>query len=199
MSVGAVPRQVLLFSGHRVDEPGRVARRLPPSCVDAAAAAITAALEALDAGPTDLALTQGANGGDLLFAEACLARRVPLQMMLPEPEEAFIAHSVAGAAGLHHWLARYHAVRARLVEPPRVMPADANSQLDPLERCNLWLLAAALAHGVQRLRFVCLWDGALQGDGPGGTAHLVREVMRRTNRITWIDTRVLVAVPRGAP
>ena len=27
--------------------------------------------------------------------------------------------------------------------------------------------------------------------GPGGTAHLYREVKRRTGRVNWIDTRTL--------
>jgi hypothetical protein len=194
------PRQVLLFSGHRVDEPGRVAARFPASCIEPAAVAIGAALDRLDAGPTDLALTQGANGGDLLFAQACVARGVPLKLMLPEPEAAFVAHSVVGPDGEQgDWLARYRAVRARLVEAPRVVPDHPATQLDAFERCNLWLLDAALAHGVERLRFVCLWDGAPQGDGRGGTAHLMREVMRRTHRISWIDTRVLVASCRSGP
>jgi hypothetical protein len=195
----ASPRQVVLFSGHRVDEPGRVPPRFPPALVEPAATAIAAALDRLAAGPADLALTQGANGGDLLFAEACLARGVPLRLMLPEPEDAFIAHSVHGAAGPHDWPARYRAVRTRATGEPVVMRADPAAQLDPFERCNHWLLAAALAHGVQRLRFVCLWDGAPQGDGPGGTAHLVREVMRRIDRMAWIDTRTLATSPRDAP
>ncbi len=79
------------------------------------------------------------------------------------------------------------------------MQNDPAAQLDPFERCNHWLLTTALAHGVQRLRFVCLWDGASHGDGPGGTAHLVREVMRRTGRMAWIDTRTLATSPRSAP
>jgi hypothetical protein len=195
----ASPRQVLLFAGHRVDDPGRVPARFPPEKVEPAEAAIGAALDRLAAGPADLAITQGANGGDLLFAEACLARGVPLQLMLAEPEDAFVTHSVAGAAGPHDWLARYRAVRARAAGEPQVMPPETDAQLDRFERCNLWLLAAALAHGVQRLRFVCLWDGASHGDGPGGTAHLVREVMRRTGRMAWIDTRTLATSPRNAP
>ena len=195
----ATPRQVLLFSGHRVDQPGRMPPRFPPALVEPAAAAIGAALDRLGAGPLDLALTQGASGGDLLFAEACLARSVPLQLMQPEPEAAFIAHSVVGSAGSNDWPARYRAVRAQLTEPPHVLPADPTSPLDPLERCNLWLLAAALAHGAQRLRFVCLWNGAPLGDGPGGTAHLVHEVMRHTRHMVWIDLRTLAASPGSAP
>ena len=51
-------------------------------------------------------------------------------------------------------------------------------------------LYSALAYGLDRLRFICLWDGG-NGDGAGGTAHMVEEVGRRTGRITWLDTREL--------
>jgi len=60
----------------------------------------------------------------------------------------------------------------------------------PFERCNLWLLYTALAHGPGKVRFVCLWDGA-GSDGPGGTKHMVEEVRRRTGRVSWIDVRTL--------
>jgi hypothetical protein len=43
------------------------------------------------------------------------------------------------------------------------------------------------------LRFITLWDGSSGGDGPGGTAHLMRQVKRRTGRVEWIDNRTLKA------
>jgi hypothetical protein len=58
------------------------------------------------------------------------------------------------------------------------------------ERCNLWLLYTALAWGVDKVRFICLWNGG-GGDGPGGTAHMYNEVKRRTGRVSWLDTRKL--------
>jgi hypothetical protein len=45
----------------------------------------------------------------------------------------------------------------------------------------------AIAQGLDRLRFICPWNG----DGAGGTAHMVKEVTRRTNQVTWLDTREL--------
>jgi len=60
----------------------------------------------------------------------------------------------------------------------------------PYERCNLWLLYTALAGGVDKVRFVCLWNGG-GGDGPGGTAHMYSEVERRTGQVTWIDVRTI--------
>ena len=194
------PGQVFLFSGHRVDAPGRAHPRFPAAMVPQAAAAIAHALDALDARPGDLALAQGAAGGDLLFAEACAARGVRVQLLLPLPEAEFIKQSVLGSDGDDDWPARYAGLRARLQDAPRVMPDELGplpAHGDAFERCNQWLLHSALAHGEGKLRFICLWDGK-GGDGPGGTAHLYREVKRRTGRVTWIDTRHLGA-RMGAP
>ena len=192
------PGQVFLFSGHMIDAPDRPLPRFPADKEDIAAARIGEALDALAASPSDLALAQGAAGGDILFGEACLARGVSLQMLLPLPEPEFIATSVLPCCAGESWRARYLALRERLALPPRILP-DALGPLprdregkpgDPYERCNRWLLDTALAQGADRLRFICLWDGG-GGDGAGGTAHMVKEVARRTGQVTWLDTRAL--------
>lgn len=198
------PRQVLLFSGHRVDAPGRTPPRFPPALVPRAAAAIGAALDALDADARDLALAQAADGGDLLFAQACVDRGVALRWLLPQAEPVFIAGSVRGAAGPDAWEARYAALRARLAVPPQAlpdMPGATPRGADAFERCNTWLLdtALALSPGAAMLHVICLWDGA-DGDGPGGTAHMAREARRRGLALTWIDLRELaLQAARSAP
>lgn len=188
-----VPRQVLLFSGHMVDAPGRATPRFPPQQVPRAAEAIGAALDALGAGAGDLALTQGAAGGDLLFAEACVARGVRVELLQPLPEPEFIAASVLRCAEGEAWRQRYFALKAALASPPRCLgdelgPAPAG--VDVWERGNRWLLNTALAAGIHKVRFVALWDGG-GGDGPGGTRHMMDEVRRRTGQVTWLDTREL--------
>jgi hypothetical protein len=189
----ARPRQTLLFTGHMVDAPDRALPRFPAAHVAAAARRIQAALAEVDAGREDLAFTQGAAGGDLLFAEACLARGVPLRLLLPLAEPEFVAASLLPATDGAGWHARYRAVVARLDEPPREaprelgpLPAGANA----FERANLWLLDSALAFGAERLRCICLWDGG-GGDGPGGTRHLVEAVRAAGGRVLRIDTNTL--------
>jgi len=188
-----LPRQVFLFSGHMVDPPGRASPRFPADKEPIAAQRIAAALDQLGAGVGDLALTQGAAGGDLLFLEACLQRGVRCMLLLPFEEPKFIEESLLTSKDGERWRERYFAVKAQLKDAPRIMPAE----LGPLpkgasayERCNLWLLYTALAWGVDKVRFVCLWNSG-GGDGPGGTAHMYNEVKRRTGRVTWIDTRQL--------
>ena len=189
-----IPQRVFLFSGHCVDAAGRTPPRFPLTLVDKAAAGIAAKLDALGAGPDDLALTQGANGGDLLFAEACLARRVPLRFLQPFDEATFIEASVRGDPKLpEDWVARYRKIRAQLIDPPLAAPTSLGPLPDggdPYERCNRWLLDSALAWGAERLHFICLWNGD-SGEAAGGTADMVAEVTRRGGTIHWLDTRNL--------
>jgi hypothetical protein len=187
------PRQVFLFSGHRVDEPGRKTARFPQSKADAAAQKIGEALDELGAGPDDLALAQGASGGDILFLEACRKRGVHLQLMLPFPEPEFIRNSILPSEEGEKWRKRYYNLTSSLQPPPRILPDELGRPrkgVDPYERCNLWLLYTALSYGIKKVQFICLWDGS-KGDGPGGTAHMYEEVQRRTGQVTWINTKDL--------
>ena len=189
------PRQVLLFSGHMIDAPDRPPPpRFPAAKEPIAAQQIAAVLDRLGAGPDDLALTQGACGGDLLFSEACQQRGVKVQWLQPFREPEFIRNSVV--RGGTDWLGRYQRAKAKLAWPLRNAldalgpPPLQSSEQYPYERCNLWLLYTALAAGVDKVRFICLWNGG-GGDGPGGTAQMYHEVQRRTGYAYWIDTRQL--------
>jgi hypothetical protein len=190
-----VPGQVLLFSGHMVDSPTRAKPRFPPAAVPHAAADIAHMLATLQAGPHDLALTQGSSGGDLLFAEACQARGVPVRLMQAVPEPRFTQESLLPSADGEQWRQRYLAVKARLAAPPEVLPSGAAStdqDADVYVRCNQWLLDTALAlaakAGPDAMHFICLWDGG-GGDGPGGTAHMVQAVQQQHGQVHPIKPR----------
>ena len=75
---GAMPGTVLLFSGHMIDAPGRKQPRFPADKESIARDAIVDTLTQAGAGPGDLAICGAACGGDLIFAEACLARGMGL-------------------------------------------------------------------------------------------------------------------------
>jgi hypothetical protein len=190
---GRQPRQVILFTGHMIDAPDRAVARFPTARVPAAARRIDAALDEVGAAASDLALTQGAAGADLLFAEACLARAIPLRLLLPLAESEFVARSLLPVVDGAAWLARYRAVVARLAEAPREAPqvlGPLAAGEDAFVRANLWLLDSALAFGAERLRCICLWDGG-GGDGPGGTRHLVEAVGAAGGTVIQIDARTL--------
>ncbi len=188
------PRQVFLFSGHMIDAPDRPTPRFPLTKEPITAQKIAEALDQLKAGPDDLAFTQGACGGDLLFTEACQQRGVKVQWLQPFDEPEFIEHSVVRCG--EAWRKRYFDAKAKLAAPIRsaldaLGEPSPNSQPNyPYERCNLWLLYTALAYGIDKVWFICVWNGG-GGDGPGGTAHMYQEVKRRTGQVSWIDSRSL--------
>src|SRR5271166_4008211 len=105
------PRKVILFSGHMIDAQGRKTPRFPPDKEPIAANAIAAALAELDVGARDLCICGGACGGDLLFAEAALARFARLELYIPFDEPTFLEESVDFAD--RDWRARYLAAKAR--------------------------------------------------------------------------------------
>lgn len=187
------PRQVLLFSGHMIDTPDRATPRFPPAKEVQAKQKIAAALDTMGAGPDDLALAQGASGGDILFLEACRKRGVRLQLLLPLPEPEFIERSILPSIESEKWRNRYYDLKSGLQALPRAMPDELGptpKDANPFERCNLWLLYTALSYGADKVRFICLWDGG-GGDGPGGTEHMFKEVKNRTGQVTWINTKEL--------
>jgi len=176
------PERVVLFSGHMIDKPGRETARFPESKAAAAAEAIAAELDQLGVREGDLGLSQAACGGDLLFARACLARKMHLEVRLPKQEPEFLADSVSFADP--RWQALYDEVKAHpgaafFIMPDELGPAPAH--VDVYERANLWMLYNALARGATRVRFLCLWDGQ-GGDGPGGTQHMFELVRRLSGR-----------------
>ncbi len=179
------PNRVSLFSGHMIDAPGREKPRFPPSKETIAAEAIASKLDQLNAGSDDLCICGGACGGDILFAEATLARGASLELYLPFDEETFLAKSVDFAGG--NWRARFLAIKARatlhLLPPER----HASPGVDPDEKTNLCMLEAAERFGSGKVDFICLWNGQ-QGDGPGGTRHLMEQVSASGGRVHWLDT-----------
>jgi hypothetical protein len=183
-----LPERVFLFSGHMIDSPDRKTPRFPPDKENVARQRIAATLSDLNAGPQDLGLTQGACGGDILFAETCRQRGVKLQLLQPFEEPVFIEKSVTTADA--DWLKRYLSITSGLEIPPLAAPRELGKlppDMNAYERCNLWLLASALAYGSEKLIFICLWDGG-GGEGPGGTAHMVEEVEKQKGRVIWLDT-----------
>lgn len=185
----AVPRKVFLFSGHMIDAPNRETPRFPPKYEPVVANAIAVVLSDLDAGSEDLSICGGACGGDLLFAEASLARGVPLEICLPFDEAAFVVESVDFAGG--NWHERFIAAKSACAL--HVMPEERGPLAegdDAYEQNNLWMLEEASRFGAEKVEFIYLWNGQ-GGDGPGGTQHLLQEVQRRAGHAHWLDTRVL--------
>jgi hypothetical protein len=185
----STPRNVLLFSGHMIDAAGRKQPRFPADKELIARDAIVDTLTQSGIGTGDLAICGGACGGDLIFAEACLARGTGLELYLPFDEPTFLAESVDFAGA--NWHDRFLAAASNAtmhVAPAELGPLRPGEE--PYERNNMWMLESAARFGPEKIVFICLWDGQ-GGDGPGGTRHLMEEVRRKSERIYWLDTRKL--------
>ena len=189
-------RHVLLFSGHMIDAATRRTPRFPPSAERAATREIERTLNLLKVREGDLGITEGACGGDLIFAEGLLARGASLQLHMPFHEAKFRKNSVTyekKTPPSDRWLKRFLAVRNHPRVSVQAMPNDAGwlpRHPDPYERCNLWMLRDALALSGSRVRFICLWNGD-RGDGRGGTEHMMRCIQQAGGEFIWIDSRNL--------
>jgi hypothetical protein len=189
VSIPAVPRFSLLFSGHMIDAPDRKTPRFPPSMEGKAREAIAQRLEEIGASRGDLGVCSAACGGDLIFAEAALSRNVALEVYLPFDVATFAQQSVEFAGG--NWRARFDAVlsASTLHQQPIERPPLAEGQ-DPYEQVNLWMLEAASRYGAGKVVFIALWNGQ-GGDGPGGTEHMMDTVRRHRGHVHWINTTEL--------
>src|SRR4051794_5630945 len=185
------PRRVLLFSGHMIDAPNRQEARFPADKEHVAANAVATTLDQICADSRDLAICGGACGGDLIFAESCFRRGIKVELFIPLDEPTFLAKSVDFAGDA--WHARF--TKAKSSAKVHVMSDNLGSQQtikDPYERYNLWMLDSATRFAHKKLVFICLWDGQ-SGDGPGGTAHMMKEAKQKTHEIYWLNTKKLWA------
>lgn len=185
------PRKIFLFSGHMIDAPGRKEPRFPPDKEPIARKAIEDKLDELQPQADDLAICGGACGGDLLFAEACLARGLKLEIRIAFDEETFLKKSVTFADA--DWQERFYAVKdnekTTLLKMPERL-GQFGDTVDPYELDNLWQLYTALSFGPERVQFICLWNGK-GGDGKGGTKHMYDTVRKHNGKVHHLNTTKL--------
>ncbi len=93
---------VIVFTGHMIDVPGRSPARFPAAIAPIVSARLDARLDQLNA---NFGYCSAACGGDLLFIEAMLARGGEVHIVLPFKREDFITASVAFAG--NEWVKRF--------------------------------------------------------------------------------------------
>jgi hypothetical protein len=154
-----MPR-VILFSGHVIDAPTRPVPRFPPSREPAARDWIRSRLR-----PGDIGISSLADGGDILFAEACRDAGLVHQLVLPLPPDAFLATSVVAAGD---WQDRFHRIWNTTDPAYRTVLQDPGEA--PFDACNRALIALGQTCPPPRL-LLALWDG--KPGLPGGTASMI--------------------------
>ena len=195
--VQETPPRVILFTGHRIDAPGRSTPRFPAAKEKQGRALIfdAVAKEKEKASGKLLGLTGGASGGDILFHEVCEELDIPSQMYLVLPKNEYIKASVAD--GGPDWVERFNRLYGKL-KPKILSDSDrlprwlrAKKDYNIWQRSNLWMLHNALAVSQDHLTLIALWNGAT-GDGPGGTEDMVARAKDRGARFIHLDTTKLL-------
>jgi hypothetical protein len=191
------PPHLILFTGHRIDAPGRAAPRFPAGKDLQARAMIFEAVakEKEKARGKLIGLSGGASGGDILFHEVCAELQIPSEMYLVLPKNQYVNSSVADSGP--DWVERFNNLYDKL--PSKILSSSdrlprwlrAKKNYDIWQRSNLWMLHSALALSQDDLTLIALWNGAT-GDGPGGTEDMVERAKDRGARFIHLDTRKLL-------
>jgi tetratricopeptide (TPR) repeat protein len=198
--VAAAPR-VLLFTGHRIDAPGRARPRFPGDREQTARTEIRriAQEEHQLAGGNVIGVAGGASGGDILFHEVCHELGIPTALYLAIPPIQYQVSSVQDGGAL--WVERFRAlcdrVRPRILQDaePLSVWLEGRTDYTVWQRNNLWMLHNALAlAGGANVTLIALWDGEAVGDGPGGTADMVARAVQRGAKKQHIETKALFAL-----
>lgn len=179
----------VVFSGHRIDADDRPVARFPKAAESVARRLIFDAVTSERDRYPDVSLrciASGANGGDILFLESCIALGLPAEIYLATDEESFVATSVAD--GGDDWVARYRQLSDRL--PVHILPEDSAAEENNWQRTNQWMLETALAGSGEQTTVIALWDGEA-GDGAGGTKDMALRAEASDAQLVHIDTRQL--------
>jgi hypothetical protein len=191
--------RALVFTGHRIDAPGRTSPRFPARSEFQARELIRAAVlaEQLNAGSTPLiGISGAASGGDILFLEVCEELGIPVQIFLAVPKPDYIRQSVTDSGP--DWVERFN----RLCDayPPRVLSEEirlpvwlqSRKDYNIWQRSNLWMLFHALRQSHGNTTLIALWNGE-PGDALGGTADMVKRASESGAKIIKLDAKTLIA------
>ena len=192
------PIYTILFTGHMIDKPDRSKPRFPESKESNVRQLIKNKIleekEKKGKENTLVGIAGGACGSDILFHEVCEELEIPTTMFLALPREIFLVESVA-FAGLK-WQERFDDLYKKLPHPVLSQTKELPKWLakkkdyDIWSRNNLWELNNALVHGGANTTLIYLWDGQ-DGDGPGGTKHMVDEAKAKGAKLNPIDMNLV--------
>lgn len=181
----------LLFTGHRIDVPGRKTPRFPAKIEDAVTEAIYKVIKKIKTETSPeielIGIAGGASGGDIIFHEQCKKLGIPTQLMLALPPKEYKKKSVADSG--EEWVTRFDRLYKTLsvfTLTKDFRPKNKNEELNIWQKNNLWQLEYCQQNGSENLSLLALWDGK-KGDGPGGTEDMINQVKKAGGEVTVID------------
>lgn len=185
--------RVACCSGHMIDRHDRPSPRFPEGKEEAVRAAMAEVLDRWGIGRGDLAVSGGARGADILFAELCLERGAWVRLLIALPDEQFIARSVRLPGT--DWEKRYRRLRQRCEtwhRPCGELPAPGTRSGPAMTDTNHWILATCRAEAApDPFLALLVWDEQGTGDGPGGTADFAAEARRLGGEVVIVNPMLL--------
>src|SRR5258707_2751544 len=182
--------EVIIFSGHTVEAPGRRLARFSVQYVDAAAEQIRLTLDSVGA---QIGISSAACGSDLLFIEAMLARDADIQVVLPWRKEEFKQTSVL--VGGSDWPRRFDRGLEEASSVTYLSQQGAPSGNLGYVYCNDCMNGMALFRSEKLgsdVRPLAVWDGR-RGDGLGGTSSFVDFWSSKGHAVEVIDLEKITA------
>lgn len=179
---------VLLFTGHLIDPIDRETARFPFGIVQEVHQAIQGQLDELVKHPPVVAISSLAAGGDMIFAEEVLKRKIPLVIFLPFEKEKFLSVSVKYLKGIpgenpEQWESHFHSVLSQAATV-HVLKCDVAQLSVCYASCNDAMLAFAMKSANQQpgkiLALALIKNSAAME--AGGTADFVN--LMQSNGIT---------------
>lgn len=189
-----MPR-VAVFSGHMLDRPDRPVPRFPAELEDSVRSTIRDWLVQNNA---LIGYSSAACGGDLLFQEVLQELGGESRIVLPYDEKMFATDSVNFAGP--RWIERYQQVLERATNLVVVSPHRTQGDGIAYDYANLVMhglasvRAAELQSDQQAPIGLLLWNGE-PGDGPGGTASVVRRWRGLEMHVDQIQLTGMSATP----
>lgn len=181
---------IVVFSGHRVDAPGRARPRLPLAALDALKLRILSAIREMKAG---IGYSSAACGSDILFLESMNQQRMEVggmgetNIVLSSPRECFRINNIENSPNpecpMQDWSTRFDLVLEEATRSGSVAAASPHPPDDEALACvycNLVMSgqAALRAKALDLdLKPLAVWNGG-PGDGPGGTCDFVQNWLR---------------------
>ena len=180
----------LVFTGHRIDTPDRETPLFPARVEPQVKCRIHDALHRVfnRAYKQHLrGISSGANGGDILFLEACVELGISAEIYLALEAAQFCSASVADAG--MEWERRFE--KLCNIFPVHILTADPLSDVNVWQRTNDWMLETALSDKGADVTIIALWDGDA-GDGAGGTRDMVDRADLAGAKIVQLDPTTLL-------